>query len=202
MRMSYCLSPHDSPTGTSVVLRFGHEAQIRGSVWTTRLLPNINKYAINVIDIYVARTRIRLSPEIFRLKSDLTGGFIFESGCLQTLLVRTAYNAVKREMIRYFQRNYHWLPKSPEPRDFDLCYNAPHGNYTFPAMTYHFEGADLFLGVSNVFQNVDQGFCLIIMRINEGATSILGSFQQANHRFLFDFRALTVSFVPEVCHYN
>lgn len=100
---------------------------------------------------------------------------------------------MKGEITRYFRDKYDWHPRPPQPGNFDLCYDLPHGSYTYPSMTYHFAGADLFLDDKNVFQFFHGGFCLIMLPINDGGTNLLGAFQQANRRFLFDFRAFTAS---------
>jgi hypothetical protein len=71
-------------------------------------------------------------------------------------------------------------------------------------MTFHFLGAELVVdskAVFQVFENDDM-FCMAVLPINEQGPSLLGAFQQADHRFLFDVRASTMSFVRETCQFN
>lgn len=202
LHMSYCLPPRNPTTGKYALLHFGDEAQIRGQVQTTHLLPNVSPwYAINVTGTSVAGSRLTIDPSVFRMRPNNTEGFVLDSGSPQALLVRIAYNAVRSAITGYFSWLYHWQPR-PSTRERDLCYDLPHGNYTLPNMTCHFEGADLFLLSRNIFSALNGGVCFAIMPAENGQTSLLGSFQQANHRFLLDFEALTVSFVSKVCGYD
>ncbi|KAL3728261.1 hypothetical protein ACJRO7_032933 [Eucalyptus globulus] len=136
------------------------------------------------------------------MRPDQTGGFILDSGSPHSVLVQTAYKVVKEKIIEYFERYYSCHPLPPQPGDLDLCYDMPHQNFTAPSMTYHFEGANLFLPQRNVSQFFDASFCLMVMPINDRGPNILGAFQQMNHRFFFDFTALTAAFVPERCRFN
>lgn len=77
-------------------------------------------------------------------------------------------------------------------------------NHTaLPSMTFHFLGAELMVDSKAVFQVFGNDmFCMAILPINEEGPSLLGAFQQADHRFLFDVRASTMSFVQETCQFN
>ncbi|XP_062003449.1 aspartyl protease AED1-like [Rosa rugosa] len=79
-------------------------------------------------------------------------------------------------------------------------------NKTLPSMTFHFKGANLVLDSKAVFERFNSNFCMAIFPTSDLGINILGAFQQANHRFLFDVLKLSlygrksiVSFAPEIC---
>ncbi|KAL6142753.1 hypothetical protein ACLB2K_061029 [Fragaria x ananassa] len=96
-------------------------------------------------------------------------------------------------MLKYILQRYR---KSPE---FDLCYASRDLRYkTLPALTYHFEGADLRLYPKSVRETIGRTICIAVFPTSETGINILGAFQQANHRFLFDAKQSRVSFAPEI----
>lgn len=205
-RISYCLPSSYARGGTYTLLNFGDDARIGGHpgsiVQTTALISNVSKYMVNVLGISINQKRLNINPAVFRLRPDRTGGFGLDSGCPHSVLVQIAYDAVKAEITQYFSSKYSWHPEPPQPGNLDLCYSLPRGNYTYPTMTYHFSGANLFLPAENVFKFIERGFCLIVIPTRNEGLNVLGAFQQANYRFLFDFVRLRASFVPEVCGVN
>lgn len=69
-------------------------------------------------------------------------------------------------------------------------------------MTFYFQGADLFLDGSKFFLSFEEKFCMLIVASPEPRVDLLGAFQQADNRFLFDVQAGRMSFVPENCRRN
>ena len=111
---------------------------------------------------------------------------------------------VKGEMVKNLHR-YGWNPIEGEQVPYDLCYkvNISVVNHTaLPSMTFHFMGAELVVDSKAVFQVFDDMFCMAILPINQQGPNLLGAFQQADHRFLFDVGASTMSFVQETCQSN
>lgn len=86
---------------------------------------------------------------------------------------------------------------------FDLCYNmtAKRKRSVIPSVTFHFGGANYFK-MEPV--SVDQSFgattrCLSMLKIDEAGPTILGAFQQTNHRFVFDGARSMMAFASENC---
>ncbi|XP_059435667.1 aspartic proteinase nepenthesin-1-like [Corylus avellana] len=206
-RFSYCLPSWTTAQGTYTYLRFGPDAQIRGDaqriVQTTPMLPGIPRYYVNMLGISIDAVRLPIDPTVFKLNDDGTGGFVLDSGSGQSFLVPGAYNVVKGEMVKNLQR-YGWNPIEGEQVPYDICYKVISAvNHTaLPSMTFHFMGAELVVDSKAVFQVFDDMFCMAILPIYQQGPNILGAFQQANHRFLFDVRASTMSFVQETCQSN
>ncbi|KAM1095716.1 hypothetical protein ACFX15_010140 [Malus domestica] len=73
--------------------------------------------------------------------------------------------------------------------------------YSFLARTAYAtrRGADLVLDSDAIFERIDTSVCIGIMPTCDAGPSLLGAFQQTNHRFLFDVKSLKMSFVPEKC---
>ncbi|PON69503.1 Aspartic peptidase [Trema orientale] len=200
---AYCLPSWTTPYTTRTFLRFGNDAKIVGEaqrrVQRVKMVPGIKGYVASLVDISVNGKRLRLNPALFR------GKFVVDSGAPYSVLVKDAYTAVRNEMVEYFRSRYSWSPlKQGEVLPYDLCYNKFYirGNYTLPSLTFQFDEASLLLKPENLFEQFRTGFCLIMFPISDPGPNILGAFQQANHRFLYDVKASTLSFVSENCQNN
>ncbi|PON69497.1 Aspartic peptidase [Trema orientale] len=202
-RFSYCLTTSDWPT----MLHFGDDATISHRGLQTTPLVGLPKYYVSMFGISIDKTRLNISASAFQLKSNLKGGFVFDSGSPYSFLVDNAYKILKTEMIKYIARRYPSL--RPIPRGmgkFDLCYNLtttplPPGGYAFPPLTYHLKGADFFMTPDVVFEDFGAVRCLAMLIIDDDGPTILGAFQQTNYRFLFDasLSKQSLSFAPETC---
>lgn len=53
---------------------------------------------------------LAINPAVFRLRPNLTGGFVMDLGCPYSLLVEPAYGILKAEMVQYFMQRYQWQP--------------------------------------------------------------------------------------------
>ncbi|XP_030516414.1 uncharacterized protein LOC115729921 [Rhodamnia argentea] len=105
--------------GTYTLLQFGDDASIGGPpgalIRTTPLIPNVTQYAVRVMGISVCAKRLHINPEVFRMRSDHTGGFVFDTGLPYTILVHTTYTAVRAELVQYFTDMYGLHPRPPQP---------------------------------------------------------------------------------------
>lgn len=68
-----------------------------------------------------------------------------------------------------------------------------HRDPYFPSLMY------LVLDSDAIFERIDTSVCIGIMPTCDAGPSLLGAFQQTNHRLLFDVKSLSMSFVPEKC---
>ncbi|XP_062145375.1 aspartic proteinase NANA, chloroplast-like [Alnus glutinosa] len=123
--------------GTYTYLHFGPDAQIRGEVQTTPMLPGIPRYYVSMSGI--CRRYISSGLSVMG-----TSGFAIDSGSGQSFLALDAYNVVKVEMVRHLMR-YGWNPIEGERVPYDLCFRVISAvNQTaLPSMTFHFLGAEL-----------------------------------------------------------
>ena len=198
---SYCLPSWMKPYNTTTYLRFGNDAKIVGEaqrrVQKVKFVSGISRYSLSLVDISVDGKRLRLNPALFR------GNFAIDSGAAYTALVEDAYKVVRNEMVEYFQKRYSWSPIKVQGYNY-LCYDKfyTRGNYTLPTMSFLLDGASLFLKPENLFEEYSFGFCLIMLPVGNNGPNLLGAFQQANHRFLYDLKADMLSFVSENCQNN
>ncbi|XP_004291995.1 PREDICTED: aspartic proteinase nepenthesin-2-like [Fragaria vesca subsp. vesca] len=205
-RFSYCLPSSRTSRQTHTMISFGEDAQIKGSVQTIQILPaeNTPAYNVKLLGISIAGKRLNIDPALFQLKRSTIGGFFIDTGSPYTRLVQGAYTILRDEMTQYIMKNY---GKRPTRKGFfDLCYGSLGGNVTLPSMTYHFKGANLVLNSGAVFERFGFDLCMAILPASNAGQNLLGAFQQANHRFLFDVgkksmlvKKYTVSFAPEIC---
>ena len=207
LRFSNCLSDWSTGQNTFTYISFGKGAQIRGNdqaiVQTTPLLPDLNKYFVQVLGIMMNKEKLPIDPIDFQLTTDLNGGFFIDSGAAITYLVRNAYNVVRAEIVRYLQA-YNWNPMAHSGLHYDLCYDVqPTENQLFPSLTINFLGANLELCSYRVFKLVDNNiYCMMINPTSQQGSSILGAFQQQDYRFLFDVGTGDMNFAPEKCQLN
>ncbi|MED6222094.1 hypothetical protein PIB30_061123 [Stylosanthes scabra] len=203
LRFSYCFTPYSSPAPYSY-LWFGEDARINGDFKTTPLVERgIPRYYVNLKKISLNDIELPIDPLLFALRDDLSGGFAFDTGSGQTTLVNSAYQVLKLFVDSHFSE-FGMDPITDRELPYDLCYHVPSAGkeYSRPSMTYHFDGdgADLVVDGSQVFQDFDDIFCLIVLpRSNDEGPSLLGSYQMVGYRFLTDVRQKTISFVPEMC---
>ncbi|KAJ1417070.1 Xylanase inhibitor, C-terminal [Sesbania bispinosa] len=208
MRFSYCLTSHNKAQAPYSYLWFGPDAMIKGDFKTTPLVAlGIPRYYLVCTGISLSGTKLPISPSLFQMNQDGSGGFAFDTGSAQTFLAKSAYKVLRTYVSAYFER-YHRYPITGKKLPYDLCYRNMHAapsNFTMPSMTYHFQGgADLVLGPNSVFQYFEDKetdmFCLVVLPHEDDAVpSLLGAYQQVDHRFLFDVGKYTVSFIPEIC---
>ncbi|KAK9691779.1 hypothetical protein RND81_09G219500 [Saponaria officinalis] len=213
-RFSYCLAPFSPVRGSAstTTLSFGDDAKIGGDderkVQTFGFRPDAHHFAY-LGAILVNGIRLHIDPIIFKL-DDLyyeTGFFIGLTAPL-TLLARPAYAAVRHAMVGHFKQ-YGWRPMERSlGYQYDLCYaQVMSGNQVYPTMAFNFlkspkdKGEIQFIiPPENLFANMEirgTGFCLQMLPTD--GLSVLGAFQQVNHKFLFDLKNKLVSFIPQKC---
>ncbi|KAL3647943.1 hypothetical protein CASFOL_008911 [Castilleja foliolosa] len=163
-----------------VFLRFGSDIPKRKDLKSTPLLtkPGASDHFVNLLGISVGNPRLDIPQKMFGQSSKRNSGCIVDSGSYMTRLPRTVYNKLTETL-----------------------------------MTNHFSGNErLRLGSDLVFPprqgfidldagNGDSLFCLAIMPYDiEGERVIvIGGFQQANMRFVFDTVKQKLYFGPEDC---
>ncbi|KAM1134915.1 hypothetical protein ACFX19_044685 [Malus domestica] len=158
---------------------------------------------------YVQLKGIRLNGRLVPIDPKLfmkpVGETVIDSGTQHSFITAKAYVVLKRAVISHFQDAYGWNPlnNTRKHADYDLCYEIHRGGrYKFPKLTLHFENAYMDLDRQSTFREYIQEnqFCMTILPLDEHLQlNVLGAYQQANHRFLFDVADLKLSFTAESC---
>ncbi|XP_042499720.1 aspartic proteinase CDR1-like [Macadamia integrifolia] len=194
-RFSYCLQPMNGNQGINTYLRFGEDAKINPQgrvVKATPILggPAVGKYYLNLLSISIADQRISNPPlTLWRT--------LIDSGSPYSLFPPGPFASVKSYLLSYLQP---YNVKTIRSRDqLDLCFDRPNGFNKFPSITFHFRNADLVLGPENSFEIKDDYFCLAMVYFEDLTDILIGTYQQANFRFLYDLHGSILSFSPEDC---
>ncbi|GJN32556.1 hypothetical protein PR202_gb21070 [Eleusine coracana subsp. coracana] len=147
--------------------------------------------------ISIGDTRLSIPDHVFDIKSDGSGGVIFDSGSSLTDLHETAFTAVASYVDEMFE-----LPPSNYSTLTGPCYTLQPGVELpeMPDMVLHFaDGADMRLHRDNYMMHLkDQSEMCLTINGNRGM-SIIGNFQQQNMHVLYDITEGYLSFVPADC---
>ncbi|KAL3647938.1 hypothetical protein CASFOL_008906 [Castilleja foliolosa] len=205
-RFSYCFLPWDVAHKSPVFLRFGSDIPKRKDLKSTPLLtkPGVSDHFVNLLGISVGNTRLNIPQKMFGQSSKRNSGCIVDSGSYMTRLPRTVYNKLTQTlMTNHFSGN-----EPTQIGQFGFCYFFPSGKdiKELPDITFHLQGSDLVFPPRQGFIDLDAGngdsfFCLAMMPYDiEGERVIvIGGFQQANIRFVFDTVKQKLYFGPEDC---
>lgn len=143
-----------------------------------------------------------INPKLFAKAVRAT---VIDSGTERSFIIAKCYVVLERAVISHFQDAYGWKPMKNTSKcvDSDLCYKIHlGGRYKFPKLTLHFENAYIDLDRRSTFKEYtwENQFCMTILPIDDNMQiNVLGAYQQANHRFLFDVADLKLSFAAESC---
>ncbi|XP_048442761.1 aspartic proteinase nepenthesin-1-like [Pyrus x bretschneideri] len=202
-KFSYCLS-HNREIQT--YLRFGGDIVEPFSglrVTNLVLIPDIPYYYVNLKAISVNGQKLLIDPSVFALRSGgYQGGCLMDNGSSVTYLITPAFKALVKFLEMFYMRypNYvrHLGPISPA---FELCYRWAPPMVPLPAVTFHFEGADLELKDEAfvTLEDRDGSSILCLAMVENTVRTILGSLQQANYRFIYDLNNALLKFIPEDC---
>ncbi|EXC34701.1 hypothetical protein L484_020473 [Morus notabilis] len=134
------------------------------------------------------------------------GECAMDSGAAISHIRRETYVVLSRELEKiFFSSN---LTKIQGEIGLDLCYKAPSNLRIdqYPRIKLNFRNADLDISIHGtyIFEETESGqrlFCLAMMPtdMGQGKLSIIGAFQQVDHRFIFDTRAYNLYFAPKDC---
>lgn len=206
-RFSYCIPPPHAPAGTGY-LRFGDDIGDTHNMQSTSLVRNgaclLPYYYLKLNDISIADERLNLPAGTFDIKSDGSGGCVIVSSLEYTLLSDAAFAPVKSAIEKHIARSSKMTPVDPKAcgiaSNTTLCYpNASTGGLrNYPAMTLHFEGADLRVDTANLFEAVPECGVVCFM-VGPASLTLLGTNLQRNVKFVFDARKEELEFAPGKC---
>lgn len=205
-RFSYCLVVRfQSGNPNPMFLRFGDDIpQRRNLSWTPIFAKRgpISPYYLFLQGVTMVGSTSTPPRRIAHI-----GECIIDSGAAISHIRRETYVALRTEMERFFSaRNFTRV--GGDEAGLDLCYKTPRNarEGQFPSVKLNFRGADLELSLYGTyyFGQLASGqdiFCLAMLPtdLGEGRLSIIGSFQQIDHRFIFDTNQYKLYFTPENC---
>lgn len=198
---SYCLPLINKYTQKwpTTYLRFGRDIIKRPNSTSTPLLQIKNHTPYHLILQGITLNNKRLNTV------SANDGCTIDSGTPFSRLIRPSYLAVERALRRHFSGRLDMKPYKKGPRGFDLCYERrkPQGFKNLPRITLHLQRADLVLEPEALFLVMDkieakgEFFCLAI--IPSDVKTVIGSYQQTNHRFVYDTKQKLLFFSKEDC---
>ncbi|GFQ03321.1 aspartic proteinase nepenthesin-1 [Phtheirospermum japonicum] len=209
-KFSYCLpeikkSTHAWP---NTYLRFGKDIIKQANLSVTPLLRNKDQKVYHLIlqGISIDNKKLKkISNQDFKIRDDGSGGCIIDSDTPFSRLIKPAYIVLEKALKNYFWGQRHLKPYKG-PKGFELCYERKkrEGYKSLPSMTFHFKNADpvvrpesLFLVMDKISSAKGEYFCLAI--IASDYISVLGSYQQANQRFIYDTKQKHLLFRKDDC---
>lgn len=221
LRFSYCLIlARSNASATSSYLRFGSDIRFSPARMRTTELVQVSlfeAYSVNLVDISVADRRLWIPAQYFsrRARLDRLTGVVIDSGSTYSLIVQPAYQILEEAMIRHLTLTIPGLTRIHMTDFFNLCFWRPRSEIAqgfngLPSLTFHFRGGvEMVVQPEGVFyvdgdrRNV---FCMALIPSNYdaagGGLTIIGAYQQTNHRFIFDAGLRRLSFGPENCARN
>jgi hypothetical protein len=143
-QFSHCFIKVADETTARTFLRFGNDIPHRVPLQTTSLVPHpiADRYAVNLVGISIGAFPLDIPLTAFAINQG-QGGCLMDSGSPLTCIVTTAYKTVSNNyMVQYFRP---FGINKIEDRALPLpdCFALKEGFDRFPAMTFHFQGADL-----------------------------------------------------------
>ncbi|GER26495.1 eukaryotic aspartyl protease family protein [Striga asiatica] len=206
-RFSYCFPPWDAERKSDVFLRFGADVQIRKDLKTTRLLnnsENVPYYFVELKGISVGPKRLDIPAEMLARKG-LKGGCCIDSGTTFTVLPPAVYAKMREALVADHLSKYKPAGKLGDLR---FCYFVPTGKTgrkgRLPNITFHLRDSEIVLTPELAFVSDDVAsgrrvFCLAMLPANIYNVILIGSYQQANTRYVFDTVKSKLYFGPEDC---
>ncbi|XP_074310434.1 aspartic proteinase nepenthesin-2-like [Silene latifolia] len=190
-RFSYCLAPiHHQRQLPPMFLRFGDDIPPLSSRHRhqTPFIRGRNPfYYLDLQSITVGSEKLNIKSSVFQLRQDGSGGCIIDSGSGASLLITTAYIEFEKVLTRNI------VAQNPririDSRSPMLCYKESDVKVKFPKVTFHFaNNADFVvepeLYMADYMKENSRVNCLMIRPSDK--FTILGAYQQVNHRIVYD----------------
>ncbi|KAF3772669.1 Aspartic proteinase [Nymphaea thermarum] len=203
-KFAYCLVPPTAGSATGK-LKFGAAAVFPGSgalkrTPLSRQGEQGTYYVLYLVDISVGSKRLDIesksSPSIVPMRGSGKGigPMVIDSGSTLTMLTRAVYAAVEKEVSSAVSFEF-----APPPAGYELCYRANPSNLrNFPAITFHFEGADWTVPAWSAFVRAGEGvMCLAIVPTD--GVNVFGNVAQQNVYVEYDLGKGMLSFAPTDC---
>ncbi|CAN6486420.1 unnamed protein product [Victoria cruziana] len=155
-------------------------------------------YVLSLDDISVGGKRLNIESSSGVAPSSGAGtgigAMVIDSGSTLTMLTKDVYAAVQEELSRAVK-----YESAPAPAGYEICYRADAGDLrNFPAITFHFEGADWTVPAWSAFVGAGEGvMCLAIVPTD--GVNVFGNTAQQNMYVEYDLGKGVLSFAPTDC---
>ncbi|KAF3785253.1 Aspartic proteinase [Nymphaea thermarum] len=197
-KFAYCLVPRAAGK-----LKFGAAAVFPGSgaLKQTPLSKQGEQgtyYVLYLHDISVGGKRLHIEPSRSVVPAGGSmkgiGPVVIDSGSTLTTLTKDVYAAVGKEVANAVKYEF-----APPPKGYELCYRADFADLRyFPAVTFHFEGADWTVPAWSSFLKAGEGvMCLAI--VHTDGVNVFGNVAQQNVYVEYDLGKGMLSFAPTDC---
>ncbi|XP_074313857.1 aspartyl protease family protein 2-like [Silene latifolia] len=211
-KFSFCLQQRNTRVQSSpMFLSFGDYITSPAIMSTTPILGRRGFYYVGLNGVSIGGMNLNIPPQYLTLRSDYTGGTIFDTGATTSRFVPGAFEMIKDAIDRYVEYyNGDTLRKRTTPNEYglELCWEPLYNNpqVTFPTMFIHLRNnADMLVQPTEVITKYAYPgiprpglYCMTIQRANADFNSI-GSFQMINQRVIIDVEAAQISFAPTDC---
>ncbi|CAL0317342.1 unnamed protein product [Lupinus luteus] len=211
-----CGTNNHSPHGNSLVagnppamyLRFGTNIKPPTSSKTINLIKSSTLYAVKIIDLGVNGEQLYIDQKLFYSDKIKSNGIIVDSGSSTSFLSKGAYDIVASKLDNHFSKHKEEFMKLN--MEGKLCYSrikGAQGYNNIPGVTYYFEGGAQLDVVpeDTFFRQADPSktelFCFAIFP-STSKLNLLGAFQQANFKFIFNVKDKTLQFGRDDCTKN
>ncbi|CAA7016041.1 unnamed protein product [Microthlaspi erraticum] len=186
---SYCLVPPSSENGVTSKINFGTNAVVSGTgaVSTPLVTKAVPSY------YHLTLESVSVGSKNFKYPSSDSGNIIIDSGTTLTLLQPGFYSEVEAAVASSINA----VRKNDPEDDLSLCYSAD-TDLKVPDITFHFDGADVKLDVTNSFIRPSKDLFCFAFHGSED-TAIYGNVAQKNFLVGYNTVYKTVSFKPADC---
>ncbi|KAL3632970.1 hypothetical protein CASFOL_025954 [Castilleja foliolosa] len=208
-RFSYCMPVIIYKNTPSTYLRFGDDIppHIRNTKSTPLYKWKQGKYYIEMQGISINNVTLNISQPVFAHSEP---NCMMDTGTAYSRIKTPAFQILKLELQKYFSRfeGLNEINNDDDP-GLELCYSYRRKAKKFknlPSITFHLKGsrADFVLKAEAAFVEIGtrsyHDFCLAMTRYDE--KFIIGSYQQTDHRIIYDTKNEQLMFYPEDCSNN
>ncbi|KAK7270122.1 hypothetical protein RIF29_23038 [Crotalaria pallida] len=203
-RFSYCFVPKpidDHITPPPMYLKFGSDIK-EPRTRSFPIIPLFTKqgygsYFVKLEGLGVNDQRLNIDSSVFSPSSTGPGGLLLDTGSEISYIVKAAFDVLTKKMDSYFENFERLVTK-----EGGVCYRRMDSNKGFtniPSLTFYFEGGAKLdvIPQGTFFYSPKQSpasketFCLAIL---PKPYSLLGAFQQVNHRFIYNTKSKMLRF--------
>ncbi|CAA7016040.1 unnamed protein product [Microthlaspi erraticum] len=193
-KFSYCFFPPSSENDVTSKINFGTNAAVSGTgavstPMVTKEVPTY--YHLTLESISVGSKNLKYASPAY---GNGKGNIIIDSGTTLTLLPAAFYSELEAAVASSIDA----VRKHDPEIDLSLCYSVD-TDLKVPDITFHFDGADVKLDVTNSFLRVSHDLVCFAFRGRSDNLAIYGNMAQRNFLVGYDTVSKKVSFKPADC---
>ncbi|XP_075650125.1 aspartic proteinase CDR1-like [Castanea sativa] len=190
-KFSYCFGSVWDPEYIHNQLIFGEGAKREGFVTFLEIIGSF--YYIRLVSISVGEKMLDISPNVFVLEEDGTGGVIIDSGATLTSLPEAALNPLKAEVLNLLSGIVPYIGM----RHSSPCFKGVIDRELagFPVVTFNFaNGVDLVLDVKSLFYEAGpNAFCMAMTQSKAANLTVIGVLAQQSYNIEYNLAEKSIS---------